>query len=96
IIPTTPWLDTTLPGSPELTVAKQADGSVQANWKNTGSKESLRWVLYWNDGQGWKPTILPKFQTEAKLPVNMNVQKVAIAAVDRLGNISEPTIKEVK
>lgn len=96
IIPTTPWLDTTLPGSPELTVAKQADGSVQANWKNTGSKESLRWVLYWNDGQGWKPTILPQFQIEAKLPVNMNVQKVAIAAVDRLGNISEPTIKEVK
>ncbi|MBX7172868.1 MAG: family 10 glycosylhydrolase [Pyrinomonadaceae bacterium] len=96
IIPVTPWLDTTAPTSAELTVSKQSDGTVQANWKGTGAKSAFRWILYWNDGQGWKPTIIPQQTTRADLPPNMNVQKVGIAAVDRLGNISEATIKEVK
>ncbi len=96
LIPPSPWIDSTLPSPPELNFTKQANGDILANWKNIGSKEAFRWVLYWNDGKGWKPTILTPNMTQANLPANMNIQKLAISSVDRLGNISEPSIKEVK
>jgi uncharacterized lipoprotein YddW (UPF0748 family) len=96
IIPQSPWLDSTLPSSPELSFTKQANGDILVTWKNTGSKAAFRWVLYWKDGQGWKPTVLAPTMTQANLQAAMNVQKIGIASVDRLGNISEATVKEIK
>lgn len=96
VIPPSPWIDSTLPSPPELSFTKQANGDVLASWKNTGTKQAFRWVLYWDDGKGWKPTVLVPTMTQANLQAAMNVQKIGIASVDRLGNISEATIKEVK
>jgi uncharacterized lipoprotein YddW (UPF0748 family) len=96
LIPESPWIESALPNPPELNFTKQANGDILASWKNTGAKESFRWILYWKDSTGWKPTILLPNMLNANLPANMNIQKLAIAAVDRLGNISEATIKEMK
>ncbi len=96
LIPASPWIDSTLPGQPELQLTKQDNGDILAGWKNTGAKAAFRWILYWKDAQGWRPTILSPNIINANLPAQMNIQKLAIASVDRLGNISEPTIKAVK
>ena len=96
IIPQSAWLDSTLPSPPELNFTKQTNGDVLVSWKNTGTKQAFRWVLYWDDGKGWKPTVLPPNMIQANLQAAMNVQKLGIASVDRLGNISAATVKEVK
>jgi uncharacterized lipoprotein YddW (UPF0748 family) len=96
LIPETPWITTTPPVAPELSFNKQTNGDILASWKNTGKENAFRWILYWDDGKGWKPTILPPNLMEANLQAAMNVQKIGIASVDRLGNISTASIKEVK
>ena len=96
IIPPSPWIDSTLPSPPELNFTKQANGDVLASWKNTGTKPAFRWIFYWDDGKGWKPNILTPNMTQANLPTGLKVQKIGIAGVDRLGNISETAIKEIK
>jgi uncharacterized lipoprotein YddW (UPF0748 family) len=95
LIPVSDWITTTLPASPELNFTKQTNGDILASWKSKGKTEAFRWVLYWNDGKVWKPTILSPNMFDANLPANMNIRKLAISSVDRLGNLSEPTIKEV-
>jgi uncharacterized lipoprotein YddW (UPF0748 family) len=96
LIPLSDWITTTLQASPELNFTKQPNGDILASWKSKGKTEAFRWVLYWNDGKVWKPTILSPNMLDANLPANMNIQKLAISSVDRLGNISEPTLKEIK
>ncbi len=96
IIPQSPWITTTLPSSPELQFTKRAGGDFNVGWKNKGQTEAFRWVLYWKDAQGWKPTVLPPTMTNANLPASLGAKMLAISSVDRLGNLSEPTIKEVK
>jgi uncharacterized lipoprotein YddW (UPF0748 family) len=96
LIPLTPWIKTPAPPAPELNLTKQSNGDILAAWKPGPAGNSFRWILYWNDGQGWKQNILPPQMTQANLPANMSIQKIAVVATDRLGNLSEPTIKEVK
>lgn len=96
LIPQSPWIDSTKPALPEMVFTKQSNGDILAKWKNAGTKDGFRWIFYWDDGKGWKPTVLPPYQTEANLPANLNVKRIAVSSVDRLGNVSDLTIKEIK
>lgn len=97
LLPPSPWIDTTLPDPPELNYkVDPATKAIAASWKSVGAKPAFRWVLYWKDKDGWKPTVLPPSMINANLPAEMDAKQIAISSVDRLGNVSEPTIKEVK
>ena len=97
VIPQSSWITAPLPASPELTVSiNPTTKEVSASWKDVGETPAFRWVLYWKDATGWKPTILQPNMLNANLPAQLGVQKIAISSIDRLGNLSEPTIKEVK
>lgn len=96
LIPLTPWIKTESLKAPDINFEKQANGNILAVWKNTDSNQAFRWILYWDDGESWKYNNLPPYITQADLPADLNIKKVGIAGVDRLGNISNATIKEVK
>lgn len=96
LIPLTPWIKINSPKVPEISTNKQANGNILAVWKNNDTNASFRWILYWNDGKGWKYNNLPPYMTQAELPANLNIKKIGIAGVDRLGNLSEAVVKEIK
>lgn len=97
IIPSSPWIPAEKLSAPEIEIAKDAGKNMlRANWKNIDKAPVFRWILYWKDDSGWKTTILPSAQTGAEVPLSLNVRKFAVAAVDRLGNVSETTFKAVE
>lgn len=97
LIPLTPWIKTEPLKAPEISFEKQTNGNILAIWKNSDSNnKAFRWILYWDDGKSWKYNNLPPYMNQADLPANLNIKKVGIASVDRLGNISNVIIKEVK
>lgn len=96
IIPSSSWINTAKPDAPQVEITTDsATKNLRVNWKNLGDKQAFRWILYWQDKTGWKTTVLPLVQTNADVPAQLGVQKFAVSAVDRLGNVSEPTIKAV-
>lgn len=97
VIPASPWLDQTKPDAPQIQIAKNpATKDLRVAMKATGAKPAFRWILQWKDASGWKTTILPASQSSVDIPAQMGAQKFAVSAVDRLGNISEPTVKSVE
>ncbi len=96
VIPASRWIEVSPPIAPQVeTAADATTKNIRVSWTNAGGKKSFRWVLYWQDATGWKTTIVPSVQTNAEMPANLGVRKFAVSAVDRLGNISEPTIKTI-
>lgn len=97
IIPESPWIESVKPESPLMDVKKdESKNLLIANWKSVGKTEAFRWIFYWKIGEKWSVAVLPIGQTNAEIPTNLGVKKFGIVAVDKLGNTSEPTFKEVK
>lgn len=97
LIPESPWIATTKPEPPQLEIKKDdSKGLLVTSWKNVGKGEAFRWIFYWKIGEKWSVAVLPIGQINAEIPANLGVNKFGIVVVDRLGNISEPTIKDVK
>jgi uncharacterized lipoprotein YddW (UPF0748 family) len=97
IIPESPWIDSARPEPPQLDITKDAAKNILvAGWRASGQKEAFRWIFYWKIGEKWSVAVLPAGQTSAETPTNLGITKFAVVSVDRLGNLSEATIKEVK
>jgi hypothetical protein len=88
LVPASPWLDSTLPEKPKLTVTPQTWG-VQAHWDTGGGKLVRNWVLQSRSHGVWHTEILPAWRMlwhfDAAGP-----EAVVVSAVDRLGNQSVP------
>jgi hypothetical protein len=100
--PPTPWLDNEAPPAPiELTASKLSDDAVGITWTTAGTPETneqhqvFTWAIQSRINGRWQfsvqggPKLERQFNAESGIP-----DVVAVAAVDRLGNISPWTIVE--
>ncbi|HZI33884.1 MAG TPA: hypothetical protein VFF11_16205, partial [Candidatus Binatia bacterium] len=94
LVPSTPWLDSTPPNKPKLTVTLEKD-SANARWENGGAKPARWWVLQTRDGNTWTTDILPGAQNSHYFE-KPTFDAISIRAVDRLGNLSAPDVLAAK
>lgn len=91
LVPASPWLDSSAPVAPDVTINRQAE-QVQVQWSHPDANDVFRWVVYYRYGNAWRYRIFNRGARSADLPAsekNIPLQEVAIAAVDRTGNSSE-------
>lgn len=94
LVPPSPWLDATPPGKPKFTVTLVTSGkknSVSACWENAGGEPAWKWVLQYRTKEGWTTEILTANQTAKTFP-DSAPDVIAISAVDRVGNVSQPVV----
>jgi uncharacterized lipoprotein YddW (UPF0748 family) len=98
LVPGCPWLDNTPPGKPKLELfPDRSAGEVRAEWKQTGREKPWLWVLQTKVGSQWYTEIIPGARSSYILKSGSSgPETVAVSAVDRLGNQSEPIIAAVK
>ena len=90
LVPATSWLDSVPPEKPKLTVAA-GETSTSARWENGGAEPAKWWLLQVCRSNVWTTEILPAGTTSRTVSV-VRPEAVSIRAVDRLGNLSAPTV----
>jgi uncharacterized lipoprotein YddW (UPF0748 family) len=90
LVPAAVWLDSAPPEKPKLTVAA-AQNSASARWENGGAEPAQWWLLQVCTSNAWKTEILPAGQTN-RIFENPKFDAISLRAVDRLGNLSAPTV----
>ncbi|MEI8289223.1 MAG: family 10 glycosylhydrolase [Verrucomicrobiota bacterium] len=90
LIPATPWLDSTPPEKPGLTVAA-GKYSAGARWENAGAEPAQWWLLQVLNGGNWRTEILPAGQTARRFE-SLLPEAISLRAVDRMGNLSAPAV----
>jgi len=89
LTPATPWLDSTPPPRPELALT---DGErVRATWSSGEGERASRWVLQLQSGARWTTHLLPG-DARSFDGIGATPGAIALRAVDRAGNLSEPAI----
>lgn len=90
LIPASPWLNSTSPPSPKLSVNIWKK-SVHAEWKNSTGERAAGWVLQSRTDGNWTTQIFPANRLDAYLN-NTNPDAIVIRSVGRTGNLSEPVV----
>ncbi len=90
LVPASPWLNSTSPPPPKLSVGVWRK-SVHVEWKNAGADPARWWVLQTRAAGNWNTQILPAERLDVYLD-NASPDAIAIRAVSRVGNLSEPTV----
>ncbi|MBI5866091.1 MAG: family 10 glycosylhydrolase [Planctomycetes bacterium] len=94
--PATPWLDATPPLPPQARAIPHANNATLLAWRPRDLSDlPAHWIIRIRHGGEWRVTLLPgslyRF-TAPPGPNNAQFDFAAISAVDRLGNISPPTV----
>jgi uncharacterized lipoprotein YddW (UPF0748 family) len=89
LVPAAPWLDSTPPDRPKLVVVENNRSGVRVRWETTGGEPAWLWVLQSRTNGVWTTEILPANQT-ARTFFGNPPGIIAVSAVDRVGNESEP------
>ena len=90
LIPASPWLDASLPARPKLHVNPWKN-TLTIAWENGGAEPARWWVLQCLSNNVWTTDILPANET-GRFRENVSSDAIALRAVDRTGNLSEPAI----
>lgn len=102
LVPASPWLGNKAPAAP--TVQKElSNDQWKISWSHTDPEKVFRWVVYTQYGNTWTYQIFNRidhFAAFAKTTLDKTKKevpliKVAVVAVDRLGNESERTELEI-
>jgi uncharacterized lipoprotein YddW (UPF0748 family) len=96
LVPASPWLDDIKPAPPVVQTLEAGD-SVKVSWSHPDDKDVFRWVVYFQHGSRWAYKILNRsdrsFNIAVKVPGSngqaMQLNGIAVTAVDRTGNESE-------
>lgn len=89
LVPASPWLEATAPVPPHISVTHPAQPAITLVTWQAGDKQPVReWVAQTYNKGTWTTEILPG-QTQSKTWQSGKI--VAISAVDRYGNQSQPT-----
>jgi len=91
LVPPSPWLDSTPPEKPKLTVLIEKNYRLDVRWEISGGEPAWLWVLQYRTDGIWTTQILPANQTDHPLE-NLAPDAVSIRAVDRTGNLSAPVV----
>lgn len=95
VVPATPWVDSSRPATPKAFLRKiAATGDFELSWSSRGKRPAFWWVIHLKHGESWETIILPQKTNSYKLSGvdAANISRVAVSAVDRLGNESAPVI----
>ncbi len=102
LVPASPWLDNQAPASPVVSISQQND-TWRISWTHPDEKDVFLWIVYTQYGNGWSYRILNRNErwlalqpTSGTGTAQQTLKKVIISAVDRTGNESEKSEKEVK
>ena len=92
LVPTSPWIDSGTPEKPKFFAA--TENSVTAvRWFSPAGEPPRWWLLQVGTGNNWTTEVLPGSQT-SRILYNSNPDAISLRAVDRLGNLSAPTVLE--
>jgi uncharacterized lipoprotein YddW (UPF0748 family) len=90
LIPASPWLGAALPATPKLSVTAGAK-TIHARWQ-AAPGQSANWWVWQTRNQGvWTTQILPGNRMDGSLDTG-SPDALALRAVDRVGNLSEPAM----
>jgi uncharacterized lipoprotein YddW (UPF0748 family) len=92
LVPASPWLDSIPPDQPKLMVTNESSGP-QAHWEDSGGEPVWLWVLQFRTDGVWTTEFLPANQT-ARTFFSSPPDVIAVSALDRVGNESEPVVLE--
>lgn len=92
IPPATPWLDDKPPAEPVL-VSGTSDGRSMVAWSTAGEEPVWLWTVRTRKDGTWSAKVLPHHNKDMKLEAG--VDAVAVTAVDRCGNESEPAVLDL-
>jgi uncharacterized lipoprotein YddW (UPF0748 family) len=92
LVPASPWLASSPPAKPNLSVTGNSDtgrsAGLSVHW-GTGGETAWLWVLQYRTNEVWTTEILPGRQT-ARTFEKIRPEIVVVSAVDRVGNMSSP------
>jgi uncharacterized lipoprotein YddW (UPF0748 family) len=98
LVPASPWLDPIPPAAPSLDSYSVSRTATTIRWHNQAAEPVRRWAVYMQHGTGWTFRVLPSTATQVEVPSFLNgqsIQRVGIAAIDRVGNESQRLIVEI-
>jgi uncharacterized lipoprotein YddW (UPF0748 family) len=106
LVPPSPWLDDEPPEPPIVDIKVEgaevdAEGSqIHVSWAHPDPDDVFRWVLYHRMGETWDYQVLNRGAGHAVVPLfggedPPTLTAVAVAAVDRAGNLSRITVLPV-
>jgi uncharacterized lipoprotein YddW (UPF0748 family) len=90
LIPASPWLDSTPPPKPKLSVSPWKK-TMTIRWENAGAEPARWWVLQCRTNMVWTTEIFPA-NTSERYRENFQPDAIVIRAVDRTGNLSSPSV----
>ncbi len=90
LVPASPWINSTSLPPAKLSVYVQGK-SAHAEWQGSPGRMAGWWLLQTRTNGTWATQIVPGARTDTYLD-NASPDAVALRAVDRLGNLSEPMI----
>jgi uncharacterized lipoprotein YddW (UPF0748 family) len=90
LVPASPWIESTPPGKPQLEVTAEKKFT-SAQWEISGGEQVRWWLLQFRTNAIWTTEIFPANQT-SRIFENSSPDVLALRAVDRLGNLSEPEV----
>jgi uncharacterized lipoprotein YddW (UPF0748 family) len=90
LIPASPWLDAAAPAKPNFYQTESRAG-LRFQWENSGAKTARWWLFQFLTNNVWTTQILPAGEI-AHTFYHEKPEAISLRAVDRLGNLSEPTI----
>jgi uncharacterized lipoprotein YddW (UPF0748 family) len=89
LVPACPWLGSTSPAKPRLSVSGEGPASVRAAWEAGGEERPSLWVLQYQLKGSWETKILSGEKRSLVLPYTIP-EVLAMSAVDRVGKVSLP------
>ncbi len=96
--PAAPWLDRTRPAPPVSVRFEPFHSSVvgtQITWKPSPGEKTWLWVVQYRSGGLWQTKIVPNDQYGLMVR-GQSIDRAAISAVDRTGNMSKPAMVPAK
>jgi uncharacterized lipoprotein YddW (UPF0748 family) len=87
LVPAYPWLSQAVPPPPLLSVRPER-GELKLEWKSSGDAP-WQWVVQKKTDGNWAAEILPEEKTSETIKADL-LEVVAVAAVNRYGNMSPP------
>jgi hypothetical protein len=90
LVPTSPWIAAAPLLQPKLTV-DTGNNSAHARWENSNVESPRNWLFQSCVNGNWTTQIFPGGQADFYFNSG-SPEAISLRAVDRLGNLSEPTI----
>ena len=87
VVPKFGWIRSERPRSPKLTVTRNSR-DFRATWAARGRRPAFWFVVYVKDKDGWSYSVLPASERSVSFSRDLNIEKIKITAIDRVGNES--------